>query len=800
MAPDRTSHVSPPPPLDRSAWRTRIRRALAGATAAVALAAVAILPTAATGHAATPVPPTVPALQQWTGTSGGFVLTPAVRVLADSTYAGTLTDDAQQFAADLSVHTGTTVPVVKTTPDQARTGDIVLTLGSADTQLGTEGYALKVAGALTVTARTDAGAFYGTRTVLQLLGRSNIVPGGTARDWPAKPERGLMVDVGRKYFTIGWLQQQIREMAHLKLNYLHLHLSDDKGFRIESTSHPEVVSTQHYSKQEMTDLIAYAARYHVMVVPEIDAPGHMAPILAAHPDLQLKDSSGTAATGKIDLSLPGAYTIVDDLVKEYLALFPAPYFHMGADEYLTSYTSYPQLLTYAQAHYGSGAKAADTYYGFINHVDSVIRAAGKTARMWTDGIHGDGTVTPNADIIGEKWNSAGLSAQALVDAGHIVTNEPRSQLYYVLGGYKPPTASLYTTWTADTFDNGGTLTDPTKNRGSKLHIWCDTPGAETEEQVADGIAKPLRVLAQQTWGSPKPTAAYLDFVPVMGAAGHSTGHPSAALPGNLAQYRPVTTSSVEPVLRANMNGAGNSTNNTDYFAGANVTDDAATTRWSSLRADPQWLQVDLGASQSIGRVKLAWEAAYGKAYQVQMSQDGTTWTTIYSTSTGNGDTDDLTGLSGQGRYLRLTLTQRGTTYGYSLYGVEVYSPDLAQARPTTASSVETADFPSEYATDGDPATRWSSLRADPQWLQVDLGASQSIGRVKLAWEAAYGKAYQVQMSQDGTTWTTIYSTSTGNGDTDDLTGLSGQGRYLRLTLTQRGTTYGYSLYSVQVYS
>ncbi|WP_328296500.1 family 20 glycosylhydrolase [Streptomyces sp. NBC_00435] len=745
--------------------------------------------------AATAAPRTVPALRQWTPAPGGFALAASTRVLVDPGYAASLDDDARQFAADLGQLTGITPAVVAATPAAALAGDIVLTLGSTDSQLGDEGYSLTSGPVLTIKARTDAGAFYGTRSLLQLLRQSLAVPGGTARDWATKGERGLMVDVGRKYFTLDWLRQEIREMAHLKMNYLHLHLSDDKGFRIESTSHPEVVSAQHYSKQEITGLIAYAARYHIMVVPEIDAPGHLAPVIAEHPELQLRNSSGTAAAGKVDLSLPAATQLIDDLVQEYLPLFPAPYWHTGADEYLTDYASYPQLLTYARAHYGSTAKAVDTFYGFINHIDGLVRAAGKTTRIWTDGIKGDGTVTPAAGIIAEKWNSAGQSAQALVNAGHTVTNESRSWLYYVLGRYKPPTAQLYETWTPDTFDDGGTVTNPSVNRGSKLHVWCDTPTAETEEQIADGIAKPLAVLAQQTWGSPKPTTTFTDFLPILGAVGHAPGNKSGTQSGDLAKYRTVTASSIEPVMRAD-----GKTTLTDYFAPTNVTDGEATTRWSSLATDPQWLRVDLGSSQSIGRVKLSWEAAYGKAYQVQISQDGSSWTTLYSTTTGNGGVDDLTGLAGVGRYLRLNLTQRGTSYGYSLYGVEVYGSDLARGRPTTASSVETAAFPATNATDGDATTRWSSLRTDPQWLRVDLGSSQSIGRVKLSWEAAYGKAYQVQISQDGSSWTTLYSTTTGNGGVDDLTGLAGVGRYLRLNLTQRGTSYGYSLYSMEVYN
>src|ERR1035438_3197112 len=117
----------------------------------------------------------------------------------------------------------------------------------------------------------------------------------------------------------------------------------------------------------------------------------------------------------------------------------------------------------------------------------------------------------------------------------------------------------------------------------------------------------------------------------------------------------------------------------------------------------------------------------------------------------------------------------------------------------TASSLENAGFPASNAVDGNTGTRWSSAFSDPQWLEVDLGSSQSICQVTLDWETAYGKAFQIQTSPDGTTWTSIYSTSTGTGGTQTLS-VTGSGRYIRMYGTVRGTQYGYSLYEFSVYT
>ena len=125
--------------------------------------------------------------------------------------------------------------------------------------------------------------------------------------------------------------------------------------------------------------------------------------------------------------------------------------------------------------------------------------------------------------------------------------------------------------------------------------------------------------------------------------------------------------------------------------------------------------------------------------------------------------------------------------------------NLALNKPATASSVENASYPASAAVDASATTRWSSAFADPQWIRVDLGATAMISRVRLLWEAAYGSAYQIQTSNDGNAWTTVRSVTGGNGGEDDNTGLSAQGRYVRIYGTTRGTPWGYSLYNFEVY-
>ncbi|GAA1041803.1 hypothetical protein GCM10009557_66380 [Virgisporangium ochraceum] len=130
--------------------------------------------------------------------------------------------------------------------------------------------------------------------------------------------------------------------------------------------------------------------------------------------------------------------------------------------------------------------------------------------------------------------------------------------------------------------------------------------------------------------------------------------------------------------------------------------------------------------------------------------------------------------------------------------VSAADPLISQGRPVTASSTENGGTPASAAVDGNTGTRWASAFADPQWLQVDLGSSTTISRVVLRWEAAYARAFTVQTSANGSSWTTVHTTTNGAGGVQDLA-VSGSGRYVRVHGTQRATQYGYSLWEFQVY-
>ncbi|AZS89341.1 discoidin domain-containing protein [Streptomyces griseoviridis] len=269
---------------------------------------------------------------------------------------------------------------------------------------------------------------------------------------------------------------------------------------------------------------------------------------------------------------------------------------------------------------------------------------------------------------------------------------------------------------------------------------------------------------------------------------------AAAADANLSQGRTATASSTE---------------NAGTPAASAVDGDLAT-RWSSAATDDQWLQVDLGATASISKIVLNWEAAYGKDYKIQSSPDGGSWTDLTSVTGGDGGTDTLT-VTGQGRYVRLQGVHRATGYGYSLWEFQVFgttgttqpaacnTANAAQGKAASASSTENAGTPASAAFDGDDTTRWSSQAVDPQWVRVDLGSAQDICKVDLNWEAAYGKDFQIQASADGQSWTTLKTVTGGTGGRASYD-VSGNGRYVRVLGTARGTGYGYSLWEVAVHT
>ncbi|WP_329441283.1 glycoside hydrolase family 20 protein [Streptomyces canus] len=461
-------------------------------------------------------PRTIPAVRAHTPARGpGWRPARGLRVVVND--AG-LADEGRLLAGEL----GLTYAGKK---DDIRAGDVRLTVNRGK-GANPESYRMTVRGGqVAISGPDDAGVFYGTRTLKQAVHGGATAPEGVVRDEPAKPVRGFLLDIARKNFTAGWIEDRVRELGDLKFNRLQLHFSDDQAFRIESASHPEIVSAQHLTKAQVKRIVALAAQRHITVVPEIDSPGHLGAVIAAHPELQLRSAAGNAARGAVDISNPASAKIVDDLLNEYAGLFPGADWHLGGDEYRALMVSdpeatYPQLATAARKAYGAGATVEDLTTGWLNDRAATVRAHRRAPIAWNDGFFRGTSVRAADDIRVGYWTGKEIGARPPVEylsAGRKVVNYNDEFLYYVLGQpnrfFYPTGQRIYEQWTPRVLR--GTTAVPSKYDsqilGGYFAVWCDFPNAQTQDQVAAGIRMPLRATTQKLWDPGRPALTWTRF-------------------------------------------------------------------------------------------------------------------------------------------------------------------------------------------------------------------------------------------------------------------------------------------------
>ncbi|MFJ9022742.1 glycoside hydrolase family 20 protein [Streptomyces sp. NPDC102259] len=481
-----------------------------------AAAAQAATPTPSRSYALSTTPRTIPAVGSHTPARGpGWKPQSTRRVVVSD---ADLADEGRLVAGEL----GLTYAGEK---DDVRAGDLRLALND-DEGANPESYTMTVRGGrVTISAPSDAGVFYGTRTLKQEVHSGGSAPEGVVRDQPAKPQRGFTLDIARKHFTAAWIEDRVRELGDLKYNQLGLHFSDDQAFRIESSSHPEIVSSLHLTKAEVKRIVALAASRHITVVPEIDSPGHLGAVLAAHPELQLRNASGVATRGAIDISKDDSASLLDDLLDEYADVFPGSYWHLGGDEYQaltvsSPAASYPQLAAAATARYGSGAGVADLTTGWLNDRADTVRAHDRTMRVWNDGFFRGTSVKPASDLVVAYWTGKEIGARPPVEylsAGRKMLNYNDEYLYYVLGepnDFAYPTGRrIYEQWTPRVLR--GTTPVAAKYDaqilGGSFSVWCDLANSQTQDQVAAGVRMPLRATSQKLWDARTPALTWTQF-------------------------------------------------------------------------------------------------------------------------------------------------------------------------------------------------------------------------------------------------------------------------------------------------
>lgn len=362
----------------------------------------------------------IPKPSSVTPAQGTFVLTADTKILVAPANAE-LIRVGNFLAAPLRLLTGYPLPVAAGAPID---GSISLTL-QPDSTLGAEGYTLTITpSAIQISANQPAGLFYATRTLNQLLPPRDgpwEIDAGTIRDVPRFAWRGTMLDVARHFFKVEDAKRYIDAIAAYKLNHLHLHLSDDQGWRIEIKSWDKLAtfggSTAvgggaggYYTQEQYRDLVQYAAERYIIIVPEIDMPGHTNAALASYSELNCNNTAPALFTGtEVGFSTLCAdkevtYKFVDDVVRELAALTPGPYIHIGGDE----------------------ARSTDTadYIKMMTRVQDIVRAHGKQMMGWEEIAQ----IKLDRSSLAQHWNSPEFTASAAQQGAHIIMS-PASKSY-----------------------------------------------------------------------------------------------------------------------------------------------------------------------------------------------------------------------------------------------------------------------------------------------------------------------------------------------------------------------------------
>jgi hexosaminidase len=404
---------------------SRVRRLTAVLAAAVLMGVM----TSAASAAPAPVPYSsiVPAPASSTPASGvTFTLGSGVAVSTDVAGIG------DYLAAILRRSTGYAIPVHS--PPSGSDGVRLLLSGAPDS-VGDEGYQLDVTtSGVVIRAKQPAGLFAGVQTLLQLLPPSAqggtvaagpwVVGGGKIVDQPRFGYRGAMLDVSRHFFGVAQVEKYIDQIARYKINRLHLHLSDDQGWRIAIEGWDRLTSyggsTQvgggpggYYTQADYSAIVAYAQQRYITVVPEIDMPGHSNAALASYAELNCDGKAPALYTGtdvgfsSFCTSKEITYTFLDTVIAQLAALTPGGYVHIGGDE-------------------AKSTKPAD-YKTFMDRIQKITAAHGKKALAWHEIVN----ATLAAGTVAQFWDTttSNSAVTAAAKKGTKIVMSPANRAY-----------------------------------------------------------------------------------------------------------------------------------------------------------------------------------------------------------------------------------------------------------------------------------------------------------------------------------------------------------------------------------
>lgn len=444
----------------------------------------------------------IPRLQEWKGDTGYYKLKNNINLLVDNAKEQRLLKDyLQAFANDLKALYPQRKVNVKIGKPQ--TGDIYFKLNENNKSIEKEGYLLHIGNYLAVEASDAKGAFWSTRTMLQILEQDPVhlkMPKGIAKDYPKYEVRGFVLDVGRKFFSIQFLRDYVKLMAYYKLNDFQIHLNDNgfkqffnndwqntyAAFRLENSTYPNLTAKDgSYTKQEFIALQELANTYGVTIVPEIDAPAHALSITKAVPEI----ASKKYGADHLDVKNPLTYTVVHNIFKEYLQ-GPKPVFineevHIGTDEY--------------------AKEEAEAFRKFTDSTIKYVETFGKKVRLWGALTHAAGnTPVKSADVTMNLWYNGYADPAEMFKLGYKGISTPDGWLYIVpKAGYYFDYLNLkniYKKWAPNVIGKQVFDEDHKQIRGGAFAVWNDHVGnGITAADVTDRVFPAIQVISQKMW-------------------------------------------------------------------------------------------------------------------------------------------------------------------------------------------------------------------------------------------------------------------------------------------------------------
>lgn len=452
----------------------------------------------------------IPELREWTGAKGAFVPDEKTRIVYQQP---SLERVATLLSEDCRTMFGHAPEVVA---GKGAKGDIILTL-QPDKKLGKEGYSIRVSDRVLLSAPEAIGVYWGTRTLLQIAEQTDNrqLPCGSVRDFPDYALRGFMIDCGRKFIPLEFLQDYVKMMAYYKMNTLQIHLNDNgfkqyfehdwnktyAAFRLESETFPGLTARDgHYTKREFIDLQKLAEEYFVEIIPEIDAPAHTLAFAHFKPELGSKEYG----MDHLDLFNPETYTFMDALFKEYLEgdepVFRGKRVHIGTDEYSN--------------------KKKDVVEKFREFTDRYIRYVegfGKQACVWGALTHAKGdTPVKSENVVMNAWYNGYADPAEMIRQGYQLISIPDGLLYIVpVAGYYYDYLNiekLYADWTPAHIGKAVFEEKHPAILGGMFAVWNDHAGnGISTKDIHHRVFPAMQTLAVKMWSAKNTSLPFADF-------------------------------------------------------------------------------------------------------------------------------------------------------------------------------------------------------------------------------------------------------------------------------------------------